>query len=32
VSRVVTVIAARRILNPLAGRNPIEGAVVMASA
>jgi len=29
VSRVVTVIDAGRILNPLAGRNQIEGAVVM---
>jgi xanthine dehydrogenase YagR molybdenum-binding subunit len=29
VSRVVTVIDAGRILNPLAGRNHIEGAVVM---
>ncbi|HEY3242602.1 MAG TPA: xanthine dehydrogenase family protein molybdopterin-binding subunit [Phycisphaerae bacterium] len=29
VSRVVTVIDASRILNPLAGRNQIEGAVVM---
>src|SRR5467141_2252656 len=29
VSRVVTVIEAGRILNPLAGRNQIEGAVVM---
>ncbi|HYJ06903.1 MAG TPA: molybdopterin cofactor-binding domain-containing protein [Chthoniobacterales bacterium] len=28
-SRVVTVIDAGRILNPLAGRNQIEGAVVM---
>ena len=29
VSRVVTVIDAGRILNPLAGRNQVEGAVVM---
>jgi xanthine dehydrogenase YagR molybdenum-binding subunit len=29
VSRVVTVIDAGRIMNPLAGRNQIEGAVVM---
>ena len=29
VSRVVTVIDAGRIINPLAGRNQIEGAVVM---
>jgi xanthine dehydrogenase YagR molybdenum-binding subunit len=29
VSRVVTVIDAGRILNPLAGRNQIEGAIVM---
>ena len=29
VSRVVTVIDAGRILNPLAGRNQIQGAVVM---
>ncbi len=29
VSRVVTVVDAGRILNPLAGRNQIEGAVVM---
>jgi xanthine dehydrogenase YagR molybdenum-binding subunit len=29
VSRVVTVIDAGRILNPLAGRNQLEGAVVM---
>jgi xanthine dehydrogenase YagR molybdenum-binding subunit len=29
VSRVVTVIDAGRVLNPLAGRNQIEGAVVM---
>ena len=29
VSRIVTVIDAGRILNPLAGRNQIEGAVVM---
>ena len=29
VSRVVTVIDAGRILNPRAGRNQIEGAVVM---
>src|SRR5207302_11485317 len=29
VSRVVTVIDAGRIVNPLAGRNQIEGAVVM---
>src|SRR5207302_3124692 len=29
VNRVVTVIDAGRILNPLAGRNQIEGAVVM---
>jgi xanthine dehydrogenase YagR molybdenum-binding subunit len=29
VSRVVTAIDAGRILNPLAGRNQIEGAVVM---
>ncbi|HSL79211.1 MAG TPA: molybdopterin cofactor-binding domain-containing protein, partial [Pseudolabrys sp.] len=29
ISRVVTVIDAGRILNPLAGRNQIEGAVVM---
>jgi xanthine dehydrogenase YagR molybdenum-binding subunit len=29
VSRVVTVIDAGRILNPLAGRNQIEGSVVM---
>ena len=29
VSRVITVIDAGRILNPLAGRNQIEGAVVM---
>jgi xanthine dehydrogenase YagR molybdenum-binding subunit len=29
VSRVVTVIDAGRILNPLAGRNQIMGAVVM---
>ena len=29
VSRVVTVIDAGRMLNPLAGRNQIEGAVVM---
>src|SRR5207302_5978210 len=29
VSRVVTVIDGGRILNPLAGRNQIEGAVVM---
>ena len=29
VSRVVTVMDAGRILNPLAGRNQIEGAVVM---
>src|SRR5207237_2056715 len=29
VSRVVTIIDAGRILNPLAGRNQIEGAVVM---
>jgi xanthine dehydrogenase YagR molybdenum-binding subunit len=29
VGRVVTVIDAGRILNPLAGRNQIEGAVVM---
>ena len=29
VNRVVTVIDAGRIINPLAGRNQIEGAVVM---
>jgi len=29
ISRVVTVIDAGRILNPLAGRNQIEGAIVM---
>jgi xanthine dehydrogenase YagR molybdenum-binding subunit len=29
VNRVVTVIDAGRILNPLAGRNQVEGAVVM---
>jgi xanthine dehydrogenase YagR molybdenum-binding subunit len=29
VSRVVTVMDAGRILNPLAGRNQIEGAIVM---
>jgi xanthine dehydrogenase YagR molybdenum-binding subunit len=29
VSRVVTVIDAGRIINPLAGRNQIEGAIVM---
>jgi xanthine dehydrogenase YagR molybdenum-binding subunit len=29
VSRVVTVIDAGRILNPLAGRNQVEGSVVM---
>jgi xanthine dehydrogenase YagR molybdenum-binding subunit len=29
VSRVVTVLDAGRIMNPLAGRNQIEGAVVM---
>src|SRR5262249_35180908 len=29
VSRVVTVLDAGRILNPLAGRNQVEGAVVM---
>jgi xanthine dehydrogenase YagR molybdenum-binding subunit len=29
VSRVVSVIDAGRILNPLAGRNQVEGAVVM---
>jgi xanthine dehydrogenase YagR molybdenum-binding subunit len=29
VSRVVTIIDAGRIINPLAGRNQIEGAVVM---
>ena len=31
VSRVVTVIDAGRILNPLAGRNQIEGAVQMGT-
>ena len=30
VNRVVTVIDAGQIINPLAGRNQIEGAVVMA--
>ncbi len=29
VSRVVTVIDAGKIINPLAGRNQIQGAVVM---
>src|SRR5204863_7649223 len=31
VSRVVSVIDAGRILNPLAGRNQVEGAVIMGS-